>query len=298
MPRILIVDDEPIDREHAARRLMEIDSLDVLQATNGEEALERVASNDPDIVLTDLRMPRMDGIELVEHMRDEHPLIPVILMTSHGSEAIAVQALAAGAASYVPKSDMKNSLRDTVCRVIEVARSRRSRETVLAYMKSCGSHFELDNDPELIVPLVGFLRDSLDKMSFATETTRGHIGMALMEALSNAMIHGNLGISSDLKREDRDAYYALIDRRRHEEPYASRRVVCIAEESADYVGYEIRDEGDGFDFDTLPDPTLPENMAHATGRGILLMRTFMDEVSYNERGNVLKMSMQNLSSSS
>jgi anti-sigma regulatory factor (Ser/Thr protein kinase) len=59
--------------------------------------------------------------------------------------------------------------------------------------------------------------------------------------------------------------------------------------TGDEVMVLVRDEGKGFDPDSLPDPTEPENLERAYGRGMLLIRTFMDEVRHNERGNEITM---------
>ena len=152
MPRILIVDDEDIDREAAQRYLRPLEALEVFLATEGNQALELVASHAPDLMLTDLRMPGMDGLELVEHMRSEYPLVPVILMTSQGNERIAVQALQAGAASYVPKRELKEELVDTVLQVLEVAEARQSRSKLLGYLQVRETSFDLENDPGQLLP--------------------------------------------------------------------------------------------------------------------------------------------------
>jgi anti-sigma regulatory factor (Ser/Thr protein kinase) len=62
-------------------------------------------------------------------------------------------------------------------------------------------------------------------------------------------------------------------------------VYCTASESVSEVSYTIRDEGQGFDPANVPDPTAAENLLAVSGRGIMLMRTFMDEVKYNAKGN-------------
>ena len=62
-----------------------------------------------------------------------------------------------------------------------------------------------------------------------------------------------------------------------------------ARESADAIEYTIADEGPGFDVTSLPDPTAPENVLNVSGRGILLIRTFMDSVEFNETGNRITM---------
>ena len=68
-----------------------------------------IAAEKPDIVVSDLQMPEMDGLELVETIRREHPGLPVILMTAHGSEETAIQALRKGATNYVAKRNLAAS---------------------------------------------------------------------------------------------------------------------------------------------------------------------------------------------
>ena len=289
MPTILVVDDEAVDRELARRCLASIEDLELCQAGDGEEALKLVAVQPPDLILTDLRMPVLDGLELVTKIRERHPTIPVILMTSRGSEQIAVRALRSGAASYVPKSDLRASLADTVREVLEIAEAGRSRRRVLTFLRESESRFELDTDPALIAPLVGFLTEGLARLGFDSESFRTQMGMALMEALSNAIIHGNLEVGSEMRDRGTGEYYELIRRRRGEEPYSRRKVRCVARESPRRVEYVIEDEGPGFDPASLPDPESPENLMHVRGRGLLLIRTFMDSVRHNGKGNQITM---------
>jgi len=289
MTNILVVDDQSLDRELAARCMDPLEELEVSFAESGEEALEKIPASVPDLVLTDLRMPGMDGLELVEKIRDRWPELPVVLMTSQGSETIAVKALKAGAASYVPKRDLKESLADTIEQVLDVTRARRVRGRVVGFLSQCHTKFELENDPDLIYSLAGFFEDTLERLGFGTATDRTQIGMALMEAISNAMIHGNLEVASKLRRESRSAYTKLIGQRRGEKPYSERRVRCMAKESPEKVEYLIEDEGSGFDPHSLPDPTSPENMLNVSGRGVMLMRTFMDQVEFNGKGNSVTM---------
>jgi CheY-like chemotaxis protein len=294
MARILVVDDDPQDRELARRCLEAVsETVEVVYAVDGEEAVEAIARSVPDVVLTDLRMPKLDGLQLVEHIRDHYPLIPVILMTALGSEQIAVEALAAGAASYVPKKDLKEELVETIEQVLDVSESRRSRAEILQFLGLRETRFELVNDIALIMPLVAYFQDSLGRLGFGNEGVRTQIGIALMEAVSNAMVRGNLEVGSELRRTDRDAYDELIRQRQGEEPYQSRRIVCTAEESAERVTYRIEDAGPGFDPTAVPDPTSAENLLAVSGRGIMLMRTFMDEVEFSPRGNVVTLTKAN-----
>jgi CheY-like chemotaxis protein len=289
MPRILIVDDDEVDRELATRCLDAIENLEIAYAERAEEGLQSIAERTPDVVLTDLRMPGMDGLELVERVRSEYPLLPIVLMTSQGNELIAVQALRAGASSYVPKSALKSALVDSIVDVLEITAAKRSQSEILAYLGSSETHFELVNDPALILPLVGYLQENMARIGFGDDSLRTQVSVALMEAVSNAMIRGNLEVGSELRRSEPAAYHDLMQRRRRESPYAERRVVCHAKESTERIEYTIEDEGPGFDPESLPDPTAARNVLEVSGRGIMLIRTFMDEVRFNDLGNQITM---------
>lgn len=289
MTRLLIVEDDAVDLEQARRLLEPIDGLEILAAANGELGLAAIEELSPAVVLSDIRMPELDGLDLVRQCKERFPLVPVILMTSRGSEQLAAEALQAGAANYVPKADMAEHLAETVVSVLRVAEARRERRDILAYFESSESCFKLDNEPQLISPLVAYLQEELERSAFGDETTRSHVGTALMEALSNAMIHGNLEVSSDLRDEGSEPYHRLIAERQVSSPWCKRIVHCRAERDPRRARYVIRDEGQGFDVSTLPDPTQPEGMLKARGRGLFLIHAFMDEVEHNSVGNEIRL---------
>lgn len=285
MTKILVVDDYEVDRRLVSGILSQNESYTLQFANSGEEAVSSLQRSVPDIVLTDLFMPGIDGMELVQIIRREYPLVPVILMTSRGNEDIAVQALQNGASSYVPKHLLGRYLVETVHSLVQQSRERRSRAKLLGSMRSNQCEFSLENDSELIPFVVGYFQESMSHMGLCDEAERLRASVALEEALTNAVHHGNLEVSSELRQGDDSRYYRLIARRRKQEPYCQRQVHIYVNMSSDEARFKIRDEGPGFDVDQLPDPTDPENLERAGGRGIMLMRTFMDEVTFNEIGN-------------
>ncbi len=290
MPRILIVDDDEVDRELARRCLASLEGLETTDARNGEEALALAAQGPPyDLILTDLRMPQLDGLELVKRLSVEPGAAPIVLMTSKGSERIAVRALEAGAADYVPKRAMKAELQRVVERVLEIAEARARRRAALSWLRTRESRFELENDPALISPLSAWFQDGLAHLGFGNDAIRAQVGISLMEAVANAMIHGNLEVGSELRRRDHEAYLRLIEKRRASRPWSERRVRIRALESATELEYAVEDEGSGFDTASLPDQESPETLLDVSGRGIYLIRTFMDEVVFNDRGNLIRM---------
>ena len=105
MTRILVVDDDRPQAEEFGVLLRHA-GCEVTLAGNGREAMDLLRHDVPDVVLTDLDMPEMDGLELVQAIRRDYPALPVILMTAMGSEDVAAKALHRGAASYVRKRSL------------------------------------------------------------------------------------------------------------------------------------------------------------------------------------------------
>ncbi len=289
MTKVLIVDDDAVDRQMVRRTLRFLQNLSFLEARDGEEALVLIGEHSPEIVLTDLRMPKMDGLALVRRLRDDHPSIVPILLTSQGSEQIAAEALRAGAMDYVPKNLAREGLGEAIFRALQTIAVRRARGRLLQYLQHTEAYFELENDPALISPLASYFHDSLGQLGCCDAAARSQAGVAVVEALSNAMIHGNLEISSDLRRENHEVYDREIERRRKAPQYAGRRVRCTERISPGEITYIVEDDGIGFDVSALPDPRDNENLLKLSGRGVLLMRTFMDQVTYEDDGKRLIM---------
>ncbi|WP_010582377.1 ATP-binding response regulator [Schlesneria paludicola] len=285
MPTILIVDDSATDRRLAGGLVGSIGDATVEYAIDGGDALIKMELHVPDVVITDLDMPSINGLELVNVIRKAYPVTPVILMTAQGSEEIAVKALKAGASSYVPKRQLHHHLSQTVQQVLQAARVDRAHLRLMRRLIRQELEFVLENDEELLMSLVQYLQDTSYAMGIVDESDRVRIGVALQEALTNASFHGNLELSSSLREGDHRTYYDLAAQRARLPPWSNRRIHVIARFTAEQVEFTIRDEGPGFDPTCLPDPTDSANLERPCGRGLLLIHNFMDEVRHNELGN-------------
>jgi CheY-like chemotaxis protein len=288
MVRILVVDDSPVDRKIAGA-CVEKEGGTAIYAASGSEALEMIDRDRPDVVLTDLRMPEMDGLQLVKRIRRDHRSVPVMLMTAHGSEETAIAALKAGATSYVPKKALKQELGSALFIVLSAVEARRHRERVRGLLRHSESHFKLGYDPEAPAALVNHLENELANLNFCDEAGLFQVNAALSEALANAVEHGNLELDSTLREAHDGSYRRMHDERVRQSPYRDRRVRIDVTLSPNEATYVIQDEGPGFDTSTLPDPRDPENLVKAGGRGIMLIRTFMDDVRFNKSGNEITM---------
>ena len=285
MPTVLVVDDSPIDRQLVGGLLQQGTDWTVTFAGDGAAALDSIRTSPPDIVVTDLQMPEMTGLALVTAVRKSFAQVPVVLMTGKGSEEIAVEALHAGAASYVPKRALSTMLVDTVRRVLASFQEDRHRSELMKRAGIRTESFEIENDVNLLLSLSRHLQQTLAEAWGLDRTDRLRIGTALEEGLLNALYHGNLGVRSELKEIDHDEFYKQANERRIALPWSDRRIRVQVRITLQEMEVSIRDDGDGFDPSMLPDPTDPENLDRPCGRGVMLMRAFMDDVRYNAIGN-------------
>jgi CheY-like chemotaxis protein len=282
---ILIVDDSPVDRL-LLQRLLERSNPEwkIRTANDGSAAMSELDAEAIDAVVTDMQMPQVDGLKLVRWIKQTRPYLPVVLVTGVGSEQAAMEALRSGAASYTPKTQLARDLAPTVAYVLEIATRVRNRPLNQA-CPECTA-FVLENEARLIMPLIDHLQAQLPHWS---DSSRLQIGMALNEALTNAMHHGNLEVPSSLRVDDESDYYFLIRQRQKSLPYCDRRVRVQIETTPERIQIEVQDEGPGFNPQSVPDPTLPANLEKLSGRGLLLIRTFMDDVQYADKGSRIVM---------
>ncbi len=129
--RVLVVDDEPSARS-GLEKLLRQDGYDVDAAADGQIALGIATERPPDVVVTDLKMPRMDGIELVKKLHEQDKYLPVIVVTAFGDVSSAVNAMRAGAYHFLTKPVDFDALSMTIERAISDANLRKEA----AYLRS------------------------------------------------------------------------------------------------------------------------------------------------------------------
>jgi CheY-like chemotaxis protein len=118
MKKILVVDDEKNIRLTLSQVLKSLD-MPVQTAGDGEEALQKLQNSDFSLVLLDLRLPGMDGLEALRRIRESWPKIPVIMITAHGTIDYAVEAMKLGAVDFIRKPFSPVEIRRLVSQVLE-----------------------------------------------------------------------------------------------------------------------------------------------------------------------------------
>jgi CheY-like chemotaxis protein len=278
------VDDNPVDRRLAGSLVERSLGWKVLSAANGPDALALLESAHPDMVLTDLLMEPMDGLQLLEAIRVKDPLLPVILMTGHGSEDIAYQALQGGAANYVPKKRLADDLADTVQQVFATYKGGRQEQRLRGSLTYLESRYRLENDPQLVRTLIVQVQQQLATMRLL-ERTRVRVGVALEKAILNALYHGNLEISRETRQLGGAAFHRQVEDRRQRSPFKDRRLDVQVKLAPTEAVFIIRHEGPGNLAGPCADQIQAERLTKSSRTGSLLVQTFMDEVRSNEAGN-------------
>jgi len=122
--RILVIDDE-LDMLMLLRMIIEDNTNYEVETTNNpSEALKLLTEKDYNLVISDLKMPGMDGIELFDELREIKPDVPVIIMTAYGSLETSEEAMKKGVADFITKPFRKDSILFTISRVLELAKIR------------------------------------------------------------------------------------------------------------------------------------------------------------------------------
>src|SRR5690242_14735475 len=154
---LLIVEDEKILRESLAELLAE-EGHEILQAENGKAAYELVLQRPVDLVLSDIRMPEMDGLTLLGHLRKIAPQTPVIVITAFGTVESAVSAMRSGAYDYLLKPVQFDDVLVKVQRALEFSELSRSQEVITEQLAAESTFHNLVGNSQAILKLFEIVR--------------------------------------------------------------------------------------------------------------------------------------------
>jgi two-component system nitrogen regulation response regulator NtrX len=150
-PRILVADDEA-DIRSSLKRILEYEGMEMIEAASGPEALQKVQDQDPDAVLLDIKMPRMDGMEVLADLAKSHPDLPVVMISGHGTIATAVEATKLGAFFFLEKPLESDSVLLMLRRALE---RRELQETVREYRLTFEERYRVIGDSDALNEVQG-----------------------------------------------------------------------------------------------------------------------------------------------
>ena len=266
--RILIVDDDP-DVHQFVRIALKGTSCHLESASDGLEGLGKIEAADWDLVILDVIMPVMDGMELLKHARRIRPEMPVVVMTVDSTAEKIVSAIRDHAFAWLQKPFTQQAMRELVDAALTTSRLEDDIEVISASQRWL--ELRLRCDMKTAWRALHFLREMEQGLP---EAERENVALAFRELLFNAVEHGG--------GNDPNVY------------------VTVTYTRADgALLFRVRDPGPGFSFDRLRHAAVSNPadspIEHAISRealgmrpggfGILLTRALVDELIYNERGN-------------
>ncbi len=297
---VLFVDDEE-DIRFSFQEYFE-DRFPVSVAGDGAEALEILRHGEEiGVVVTDIRMPAMDGLELIRASRSFTPDLGFIVVSGHGEMEQIVEAMRLGARNFLRKpyelEELGLAIQQEARRyqLLKDDRERKERDRYSEQFLTAveGLTYALPNELHFVNSIALRLARLLEVIGICQEEQGSSVALALIEIITNAVEHGNLGISGEekvaLQAEGPKAYPRELERRKQDPTYRDRSVRVTATMNPEQAVFFVEDEGAGFDFAALPDPTDPRNLFLPSGRGILLARAFLDEVTFLGKGNVVRL---------
>ena len=286
MKKILIIDDENLVRSVINIALTN-NGYKVYEADNGKTGIQMFIDIDPDIVITDVNMPEMSGIEVTKNIKENKVDADVVIMTGYGTEELIIEALRAGASNYINKPVDFKELFNILDSIILKRENRRLFDVLKDVVVFEKKSLVLDND---ITKVWGTVNQILFNLSPSIERKKiEELKLGLYEILVNSIEHGNLGITYDEKKEalENNTYNELVTRKLKEANEQKKVVNIQTVYNGEELVVEIIDQGKGFNLKELPQLSDPDTLLAVHGRGILLASLYFDKLEYKEPGNVV-----------
>jgi len=302
MPTVLVVDDTPVDRCLVEGVLKRNSSLQVRSVPDVMSALRSIEASPPDIVVSDLQMPGMNGLDLVTILRERYPGLPVVLTTAHGSEELAVRAIDEGAASYVPKTLLAERMPSTIDHILEASRSERGYLDCQACLREARLRFEVGADAGVLDQLVDLARGTAGGVGLCDSHGQLRLAVALQGLFCLGYYAGNLEIPieqlDELDTPD-SPLRALAAQRLGVPPFASRLMRVEIEVSSRQGVFRVSHEGAPWDPAVLSSDSSGTEMfageeaksesPQRPYRGLVLLRVFADALVLEDGGQTISM---------
>ena len=197
--RILAADDHALIRDGIAALISnQTDMRLVAEACNGHEALEQFRSHRPDVVLMDLQMPEMNGIEALIAIRSEFPEARIIVLTTYAGDALCKRAMIAGAQAYILKGNVRKDLLDTI-RAVHAGRKFIHGEVAAELASHAADDPLSEREIEVLSLIAAGNSNKLiaDELSISEDTVKGHVKSILSKLGVNDRTHA---VTLGLKR--------------------------------------------------------------------------------------------------
>lgn len=290
---ILIVDDEQIIRNVLKRKLEQNTQYTVYTADDGEPGLEIFRQQPIDLVISDLLMVKMNGIELLRNLKQIDHRVPVIIITGYGTLDDAIEAIKLGAEDFIKKPFDISEVISTIEKTFKKQEEEEDQRAIIKHIASEHVQLEIPTDFDFLNRVINYIFSHLRARWLVGSEDLHDVKVCLYEALYNALEHGSLEINEEEKsallEHGQASYREFLLARMQQEPYRSKVILVRLDITGDDMTVKITDQGHGFDYASRVGHVSSEELFRSSGRGLLLISSLMDEVDFNASGNEITM---------
>lgn len=290
MPTILIYDPSESARESIRDALRQRRDWELISASTNRQVISRLQDDPIDLIVTSAEVLQRNETPMGELQRAfACPEVPVIVLTDAQADAATdVESLLLDGASYAPCSTVAQDLVVTAERILTLTGTRRRHPRLKQVREKTETELILDNNNLDLVPIVArHLASMCEEFEVCNKANYRQAAIAIERAIRSGIVHGNLEVPVSLPDWDDQELHRLVRNRRQNSPWRDRKLTVHARFTPGEARFAVRDEGPGIDAADLPDPSEPGSLVTPHARGMLLIRQFMDEISFNEQGNTL-----------
>jgi len=304
---VLIVDDEEYVRNSFTASLQSTGCINVITASDGIEALELINKGGINLVLTDLKMPNMGGLELLKKLQENHNVIPVVVITGDGDIPKTVEALKLGAINFISKPIKYKELIEVVNRGLQHSRNLKQqihdtelKDKILdtveriylsnnAFTYSC--QCSAITPKNLLLEAVIQIFENVAKMG-GFRGLLSQLSIIVHEILANAINYGSLEVDSSLRDADDDSFEKAVAFAYKDPKNKNKKVYFQFKVSNDMFTVSVTDEGNGFDWELVPDEFTEESFESSHGRGLVMLKIICNSVRWNKRGTSITITLK------
>jgi len=290
-PKIIVVDDS-ISMVDGLVKILQVSGYDADPAYNGQDALRKISVKEYDLILCDIEMPGLTGLDLLRHVRQDYDEIPYILMTGFLEQEYFIKAIQLGASDFIRKPIDT----DHLLTAIQLQLNKRTEDSDVqkSITKFDQAEFTfvinplMFNEIDFTRMFTMFFRNNLNLSS----SMINELLLCIEEILYNALIHGTLKLNMKERTLNYDQYKEVVSKKLQDPQIAGKRIhikLSIDIERKTLI-FSVEDEGDGFDYEFWLNKikTYQGIQLDEYGRGISIIYHLTDGLTFDKGGRQIR----------
>ncbi|MDH4199079.1 MAG: response regulator [Spirochaetia bacterium] len=283
-PNVLVIDEDATMQGVMTDLLGE--QMSIQFAKNYAEALKFF--EETDLIISETNIRDMDVIEMIKKIKHQKPNVFIVIITSRRDMHLAVEVMRHGAIDYILKPFSIDEIANLVEKYLFFAVNKQSDYDLLDIIAEESRTFILPTNIHVVSPFVYEFIEMIKRFQGISKNDIFSIRLVIYEMLINAIEHGNLELNYETKKNLLNTginYIEYLDSLSQIAPYKDRRVEISYHYCRDNISFKIKDEGRGFDVKKFENRDIKNDLLALHGRGIIISKFNMDEMTYNESGN-------------